>query len=158
MLTVKRVNMWLPFSTLLFCGPAKVATLSQFDIAVVAVDITPAPAGHPSDAQVTVANRGTRMLRPQDYLIEIKAPGSPEEMRGNACGTPGTHVFIDTPEEIEPGRMALVTVHHIFARAGSYAITVQATLAVPEDGSTGDNVMIITRTVPSSPCSRYTLR
>jgi hypothetical protein len=101
---------------------------------------------------VTVANRGTQTLYPQDYLIEIQAPGSPEEMRRNACGEQKTHVFIDVPEEIEPGQMEVITVHHIFARAGNYPMMVRATLEMPEDGSTRDNALTITRTVPPSPC------
>jgi hypothetical protein len=152
MQNVKRLTAILPFSTLLFCGPTSSAPLAKLDIAVVAVDIDPAPAGQPTDARVTVANRGTQTLYPQDYLIEIKAPGTAEEMRRNACGSHRTHVFIDAPEEIEPGQTEVITVHHIFARAGSYPMKVQASLSLPEDGSTRDNAITITRTVPPSPC------
>jgi hypothetical protein len=151
--TVKAIEAMLLLGTLFVCAPSKSAPLASFDIAVVSVDIKPAPAGQPSDALVTVANRGTKTLYPQDYLIEIKAPGSPEEMRRNACGTQRTHVFIDAPEEIEPGQMEVITVHHIFARSGSYPMTVQATLDMPEDGSNKDNALTITRTIPASPCS-----
>jgi hypothetical protein len=146
---IKRLASILPLSGLLCCAPA---APPRFDIAVVAVDLTPAPAGQPSEANVTVANRGTRTLYPQDYLVEIKAPGRPEEMRRNACGAGRTHVFLDAPEEIEPGQTKVITIHHIFARAGSYQMTVQARLDVPEDGSTRDNAVTITRTVPESPC------
>jgi hypothetical protein len=152
MQNIKRLKALLPLSTLLFCGPSSPAPLARMDIAVVSVDINPAPAGQPTDAKVTVANRGTQTLYPQDYLVEIEAPGTPEEMRRNACGTQRTHVFIDAPEEIEPGQMAVITVHHIFARAGSIPMKVRATLALPEDGSTRDNALTITRTVPPSPC------
>jgi hypothetical protein len=152
MRTLKQLISLLPLGTLLFCAPGKSSPLAEYDIAVVAVDLTPAPAGQPSDARVTVVNRGTRTLYPQDYLIEIKAPGSPDEMRRNACGSQRTHVFIDPPEEIEPGQTEVITVHHIFARAGQIGMTVQATLALPEDGSTKDNSMALSRQVPESPC------
>jgi hypothetical protein len=152
MRNIKRLISVLPLGALLCCAPGKSASPARFDIAVVGVDITPAPAGQPSDANVTVANRGTHTLYPQDYLIEIKAPGRPEEMRRNACGTHATHVFLDAPEEIEPGQTKVITVHHIFARVGTYQMMVQATLDLPEDGSTRDNAMTITRTVPRSPC------
>jgi hypothetical protein len=151
--TIKRLGAILPLATVLFCNPGKSATPARLDIAVVSVEVTPAPAGQPSEARVTVANRGTETLYPQDYLVEIKAPGTPEEMRRNACGTQRVHVFIDPPEEIEPGQMEVITVHHIFARAGSYPMTVQATLARPEDGSHADDALTITRNVPESPCT-----
>jgi hypothetical protein len=152
MRTIELLGMLLPFVTLLSCGPGKPVPL--FDIAVLGASITPAPAGQPSDALVTVANRGTHTLLPEDYLIEISAPGSAEEMRANACGPKKTHVFVDVPEEIEPGQTKVVTVHHIFARAGRYPMTVRATLGVPEDGATRDNAVTITRNVPESACCR----
>src|SRR5256885_17069268 len=98
---IKRLTAILPLGTLLFCGPTH-RRLDRLDIAVVSVAVDPAPAGQPTDARVTVANRGTQTLHPQDYLVEIKAPGTPEEMRRNACGGQRTHVFIDAPQEIEP--------------------------------------------------------
>ena len=126
---------------------------ASLDIAVVAVEVDPAPAGQPSDAQVTVANRGVRTLYPEDYLIVLEAPGSPEELRQNVCDGERAHVFIDAPVEIEPGRSEIVPVHHIFARAGTYPITARATLLLSEDGSTHDNTLTVMRTVPPSHCA-----
>lgn len=142
--------------TLLGCG--RPAPAPDHDIAVTGVELEPAPAGQPSEARVSLTNRGTRTLRPQDYLVQIEAPGTPEEMRGNACGSQRTHVFMDAPEEIEPGQTKVVPVHHIFARAGRLAMTVHATLAVPEDGSTRDDAVTLTRTVPASPCAHVASR
>ena len=152
MRTAELLGTILPFSTFLFCTPAK--PVPRFDIAVLAANITPAPAGQPSDALVTVANRGSQTLHPEDYLIEISAPGSPDEMRRNACGTQRIHVFIDAPEEIDPGQTKVVAVHHIFARAGRYPITVRATLGVPEDGPSRDDALTIMRDVPEPSCRR----
>src|SRR5690348_16588015 len=66
--TLKSLSLLLPLAALA-CGRA--APRAERDIAVVSVDLTPAPAGQPTDAQVTVANRGTRPLHAEDYLIEI---------------------------------------------------------------------------------------
>jgi hypothetical protein len=142
--------------TLLLVLPAlscsRAAPRAERDIAVVAVDLTPAPAGQPSDAQVTVANHGTRTLHAEDYLIEIKAPGTPEEMRHNACGAQRTHFFMDPPQDIEPGHTEVITIHHIFARAGAQELIVQASLATGEDGPSRDDALAVKRTVPPSPC------
>jgi hypothetical protein len=139
----------LPLATFLSC---RVTPVAAVDVAVLAVDLHPAPAGQPSDARVTVANRGTRSLQPQDYLIRIDAPGTAEELRQNACGDQRLHVFVDAPVTIEPGTTEVVTVHHIFARAGTYAITVTATLELLEDGATADDTLTSTATVPPSLC------
>jgi hypothetical protein len=144
----------LPLLALLGCGRPAPA----HDIAVTAVELAPAPAGQPSLAFVSLTNRGTRTLHPQDYLVEIEAPGTAEEMRRNACGSRRTHVFMDAPEEIEPGQTRVVPVHHIFARAGTMAMTVQVTLAAGEDGSTRHDAVTLTRTVPESPCAHVASR
>jgi hypothetical protein len=141
----------LPLAAALSCGRA--APRAERDIAVVAVELTPAPAGQPSDAQVTVANRGTRTLHAEDYLIQIEAPGTADELRHNAaCAAQRIHVFMDPPQDIAPGHSEVITVHHIFARAGSQPLTIRASLATPEDGSTRDDALTVRRTVPPSPC------
>jgi hypothetical protein len=153
MSTMKILPLLVPLAALTSCSrPA------ALDIAVVSVALTPAPAGRPTTALVTVANRGMRTLRPQDYLIEIEAPGTPEELRHNACGAQHTHVFMDAPEEIPPGQTRVIPVHHLFARAGRQELTVHATLAAPEDGSHRDNALTIRRTVPASPCANLASR
>jgi hypothetical protein len=155
--TIKSLSLLLALPAALSCGRA--APRAERDIAVLAVDLTPAPAGQPSDAQVTVANRGTRTLHAEDYLIEIQAPGTAEELRHNAaCAAQHTHVFMDPPQDIEPGHTEVITVHHIFARAGAQQLTVQASLAVPEDGSRRDDALTLKRTVPPSPCRNLAWR
>jgi hypothetical protein len=142
-----------PVLALIGCGSPLPPRRPEVDVTVVAVDLTPAPAGQPSDARVTIANHGTRPLNAQDYVIRIDAPGSPEEMRRNACAGQRTHVFIDAPVDIAPGQMEMVVVHHIFARAGRFPITARVTLELREDGMADDDQLTIHATVPPSPCA-----